>query len=568
MKVVLVAINAKYIHSNLAVYCLKSYSNEEFGEEIEIAEYTINQYTDSIIKDLYLKHPDVLAFSCYIWNRNYMERIITELSKVLPDTEMWAGGPEASYDAVNLLNRIDGLNGIIIGEGEITFHRLLHMWKYHDCERNEINGIAYRDSMGTIRMNAPADVMNLSDVVFPYKDMRDFENKIIYYESSRGCPFSCSYCLSSVEKKLRFRDMELVKKELSFFIAQKVKQVKFVDRTFNCRKERAMEIWQYLYKNDNGITNFHFEISADLLDEEAIELFRSFRPGMVQFEIGVQTTNPRTIAEINRKTDLKKLSEVVARIKSYQNIHQHLDLIAGLPYEDYATFHQSFNDVYDMMPDQLQLGFLKVLKGSAMYDRYQQYGMQYQSEPPYEILYTKWLSYADVLKLKEVEEMVEVYYNSGQFVYTMKYLIRFFKDAFEMYEKLGKYYEEYRLFDEKQSRMKRYEILYDYAEIRKDIPLDELRAVLVYDLYLRENLKSRPSFQPGQAVEEEKVRRLQHKYRRNGKTIHVEAFEYHPEKLAESTETKREITFIKFDYTKRNPLNHNAQAEIEKEEEG
>lgn len=563
MKVVLVAINAKYIHSNLAVYCLNSYSKEEFGQDMEIAEYTINQQADYVIKDLYLKKPDVAAFSCYIWNRDYVKRIIRELHKVLPDTLIWAGGPEATYDAVNMMNEIKELHGIMTGEGEATFNSLLRIWKYNKGTLESVKGIVYRNEDGSVTVNPPAELINLSDVPFPYYNIEDFKNKIIYYESSRGCPFSCSYCLSSIDKKIRFRDIELVKKELQFFIDNKVKQVKFVDRTFNCSKVHAMEIWKYISDNDNGITNFHFEISADLLGEEELKLFKGFRPGLVQFEIGVQTVNPKTIKEIHRKMNLERLSETVRHIQSYRNIHQHLDLIAGLPYEDYNSFKKSFNEVYNMKPDQLQLGFLKVLSGSAMHENHKKYGMVYHSEPPYEVLYTKWLSYDDILNLKSVEEMVEVYYNSGQFMYTMEYLLKYFDNPFEMYESLGKYYEDKKLFDEKQSRLRRYEILFDFAADRKDISMGELKSLLMYDLYLRENLKSRPVFCKEQPASADELKIFKRKYHSYGKNIHVESFEYNPLELAVKGNSEKGMYFIRFDYTKRDALDNNAFAETE-----
>lgn len=563
MKVVLVAINAKYIHSNLAVYCLNSYSKEEFGQDMEIAEYTINQQADYVIKDLYLKKPDVAAFSCYIWNRDYVKRIIRELHKVLPDTLIWAGGPEATYDAVNMMEDINELHGIMTGEGEATFNSLLHIWKYNKGTLKSVKGIVYRNEDGSVTVNPPAELINLSDVPFPYYNIEDFKNKIIYYESSRGCPFSCSYCLSSIDKKIRFRDIELVKKELKFFIDNKVKQVKFVDRTFNCSKDHAMEIWKYISDNDNGITNFHFEISADLLDEEELKLFKGFRPGLVQFEIGVQTVNPKTIKEIHRKMNLERLAEVVRHIRSYRNIHQHLDLIAGLPYEDYNSFKKSFNEVYNMKPDQLQLGFLKVLSGSAMHENHKKYGMVYHSEPPYEVLYTKWLSYYDILNLKSVEEMVEVYYNSGQFMYTMEYLLKYFDNPYEMYESLGKYYDDKKLFDEKQSRLRRYEILFDFAADRKDINMGELKSLLMYDLYLRENLKSRPVFCKEQPASTDDLKIFKRKYHSYGKNIHVESFEYNPLELAVKGNSEKGMYFIRFDYTKRDALDNNAFAETE-----
>ena len=364
MKILLAACNAKYIHSNLAVYDLKAYSSD-YDEHVILREYTINQPKDEILKDIYSSGADVVCFSCYIWNISFVRELIRDLVKILPKTAFWAGGPEVSYDAEKFLTEMPEMTGVMVGEGEKTFHDLLEFYIDGKDSLEEVSGIAYRTGDKIIH-NGWRELMDLSAIPFVYEQLEKFENRIIYYESSRGCPFSCSYCLSSIDKKLRFRDLELVKKELQFFLDHRVPQVKFVDRTFNCKHEHAMTIWKYILEHDNGVTNFHFEISADLLREEEMELMSQMRPGLIQLEIGVQSTNPETIRAIHRHMDLKKLEHCVNRVHSFRNIHQHLDLIAGLPYEDYDTFHQSFNDVYQMKPDQLQLGFLKVLKGSLM----------------------------------------------------------------------------------------------------------------------------------------------------------------------------------------------------------
>ena len=452
MKVLLTAINAKYIHSNLAVYSLKAYAEEKMqGTEkendvrIEIAEYTINQQTDEILMDIYKRKPDMLCLSCYIWNLIYVEEIVREIRKILPDVILWLGGPEVSYDAADVLRRLPEVDGVMMGEGEKTFAELL--MHYNKSSRNqtkelaEIPGITYRRFSDVIQTeeigeNEWRPVMNLSDVPFVYHNMKDFENKIIYYESSRGCPFSCSYCLSSVDKCLRFRNLELVKKELQFLIDHKVPQVKFVDRTFNCSHNHAMTIWSYIMDHDNGITNFHFEVSADLLNEEELELMSRMRPGLIQLEIGVQSTNLETIREIHRTMRFGEVARIVKRIHSFGNIHQHLDLIAGLPFEDYESFERSFNDVYALQPEQLQLGFLKVLKGSYMEEHKEEYELAAKSLPPYEVLHTKWLPYDDILRLKGIEEMVEMYYNSRQFCHSLPYIIRLYESPFAFFEPL------------------------------------------------------------------------------------------------------------------------------------
>ena len=544
MKILLAACNAKYIHSNLAVYDLKAYSSD-YDKEVLLREYTINQPKDEILKDIYGSGADVVCFSCYIWNISFVRELIRDLAKILPETAFWAGGPEVSYDAEKFLTEMPEMTGVLVGEGEKTFHDLLEYYIDGKGSLEEIRGIAYRDGE-EIRHNGWQELMNLSEIPFVYQHLEEFENRIIYYESSRGCPFSCSYCLSSIDKKLRFRDLELVKKELQFFLDHKVPQVKFVDRTFNCKHEHAMAIWKYILEHDNGVTNFHFEVSADLLRDEEMDLMAKMRPGLIQLEIGVQSTNPETIRAIHRHMDLDKLKRCVDRVHSFRNIHQHLDLIAGLPYEDYDTFHRSFNDVYQMKPDQLQLGFLKVLKGSLMQGEAEKYGIVHKEKEPYEVLSTNWLPYGDVLKLKAVESMVEVYYNSGQFQHTLEYLVPLAKDAFTFYESLGAFYEKKGYSEISHSRMRRYEILLEYLQEETDVSVEKASQKMLYDLYLREKLKKRPSFAPDQKVYETAIwdyRKANH----IPKTAHIEVFE--------------DGRAVLFDYERRDPLSNNAYTE-------
>ncbi|RGU30175.1 DUF4080 domain-containing protein [Ruminococcus sp. AF17-22AC] len=544
MKILLAACNAKYIHSNLAVYDLKAYSSD-YDKEVFLREYTINQPKDEILKDIYGSGADVVCFSCYIWNISFVRELIRDLAKILPEIAFWAGGPEVSYDAEKFLTEMPEVTGVLVGEGEKTFHDLLEYYIDGKGSLGEIRGIAYRDGE-EIRHNGWRELMNLSEIPFVYQHLEEFENRIIYYESSRGCPFSCSYCLSSIDKKLRFRDLELVKKELQFFLDHKVPQVKFVDRTFNCKHEHAMAIWKYILEHDNGVTNFHFEVSADLLRDEEMDLMAKMRPGLIQLEIGVQSTNQETIRAIHRHMDLDKLERCVDRVHSFRNIHQHLDLIAGLPYEDYDTFHRSFNDVYQMKPDQLQLGFLKVLKGSLMKEEAEKYGIVHKEKEPYEVLSTKWMPYGDVLKLKAVESMVEVYYNSGQFQHTLEYLVPLAKDAFTFYESLGAFYEKKGYSEISHSRMRRYEILLEYLQEETDVSVEKASQKMLYDLYLREKLKKRPSFAPDQKVYETAIwdyRKANH----IPKTAHIEVF--------------ADGRAVLFDYERRDPLSNNAYTE-------
>lgn len=569
MKVLLGAVNAKYIHSNLAVYCLKAYA-EKYGDtsdEISIGEYTINQQLDEILRDIYKRKPDMLCLSCYIWNLTYVEEICREIKKVMPQIIIWIGGPEVSYDGVKVLERLPEVDGVMKGEGEQTFCDLLHFYQDKTVDGlQNMKGIVYREQTGQIVENEWRKTMDLSKVPFVYENMELFEHKIIYYETSRGCPFSCSYCLSSIDKCLRFRDLELVKKELQFFIDHKVPQVKFVDRTFNCKHDHAMTVWRYIKEHDNGITNFHFEVAADVLKDDEIELISDMRPGLIQLEIGVQSTNIDTITEIHRKMDFKKVADIVTRINAGHNIHQHLDLIAGLPYEDLESFKQSFQDVYEVRPEQLQLGFLKVLKGSYMEKQKENYGLVYKDTPPYEVLYTKWLPYEDVLVLKKVEEMVEVYYNSSQFSNTLRLLEKEFDTAFALYDTLARFYEEKGYDKVSHSRIARFEILYEFIQtITAEENLVLYKELLTYDLYLRENVKKRPDFAGDYTLQKDELRyineeillkdeRLAYFGQKNmRKFSHMEQFDH-----AVNEDFKETKTILLFDYQNRDPLTNQA----------
>ena len=559
MKILLCAVNAKYIHSNLAIYSLRA-NAKEYKEYIEIAGFTINNQADFILEEIYKKRPSVLCISCYIWNISMVLTVVREFHKLCPQVPIWLGGPEVSYEVEKFLQAHPEVTGIMMGEGEETFQELCRYYIDKDIKCEKIQGIAYRKE-GGFQINPWRANTNMSMLAFSYDRMQDFSNRIIYYESSRGCPFSCSYCLSSVDKKLRFRDIALVKEELQFFIDQKVPQIKFVDRTFNCNHAHAMEIWRYILENDNGVTNFHFEISADLLNEEELELMLKMRPGLIQLEIGVQSTNEATIHEIKRTMKLERLKEVVERVKSFGNIHQHLDLIAGLPYEDYDTFAKSFDEIYRLQPNQLQMGFLKVLKGSYMYEHAAEYEILYHDNPPYEVLSTKWLSFTDVLKMKRVEEMLEVYYNSGQFEIAMKVLNCCYESAFDMYQRLGDFYEKEGYFGMSHSRIKRCEILMDF--IKEEVALERveqsvyecIKEALVFDLYYRENCKSRPSW----AVDMRNFKEITHFYCKNGKLSHVEPFHYDfLGEIKEVPQYQEQLVWVWYSYEKRDPLNHQA----------
>ncbi len=571
MKFLLVAVNAKYIHSNPAVYSLKRFAGE-YTDAVEIAEYTINNRMEDILEDIYRRKPDAIGFSCYIWNIGMVEKLMGELHKLLPKLPVFLGGPEVTYDADKLLRKYPYLTGIFIGEGEATFAQVVKYYVKKNPESLEdIPGLMLRSGMTPERKP-----LNLTDVPFLYDDMAPFTNRIIYYETQRGCPFRCSYCLSSIDKTVRFRDIEVVKKELAFFLEKKVKQVKFVDRTFNCNHDHAMAVWQYLYEHDNGVTNFHFEIAGDILREDEIALVAKMRPGLVQFEIGVQSTNTDTLREIRRVMDIEKLKQVVAALKAAHNVHIHLDLIAGLPYEDYDSFARSFDDVYAMEPEQLQLGFLKVLKGSYMAEMAESYGLVYTDYAPYEVLYTNWLSFTEICRLKRIEEMVEIYYNSGQFAHSLPVMIADFgQGAFAFYEALADFYEEQGFFVETPSRIYRYQALLSFAKTIHPKREELYRELLLFDLYVRENLKSRPDFAPDlhdlQSVihafykkEESERRYLPHLSEipapQLSRMTHLEPFSYSVW-ATDVSEVKRlqEQEFLLFDYDHRDPLTKEAK---------
>ena len=574
MKVLLTAVNAKYIHSNLAIYSMKAYAEQKGcpGAEIQLAEYTINQQQDGILRGIYENKPDLLCFSCYIWNISFVRELIRDVKKILPKTRIWVGGPEVSYDAEDFLKEMPQVTGVICGEGEETFAEVVRTYAQWEKQEQEpgkladVPGIVYRDGEKLV-FTGNRDILNMDELVFPYENLSLFEHKIIYYERSRGCPFSCSYCLSSIDKKLRFRSVFLVKKELQFFLDHQVPQVKFVDRTFNCKKEHAMEIWKYIKEHDNGITNFHFEIAADLLTEEEIGLIAAMRPGLIQLEIGVQSTNERTLQEIRRKTSFQEICKKVRAVAEGENVHQHLDLIAGLPYEDYKSFQKSFCDVYALRPQQLQLGFLKVLKGAYMEEMADAYGCVYKSKEPYEVLKTKWLTYGEISRLKGIEEMTEVYYNSGQFFYTLKVLEKEFPDAFTMYEELADFYARKGYFTVSHARISRYEILREFLQEKGIQYLEFYDQLMVLDLYARENLKTRPSWamdlkpykrqiQAFYAKEEEQPEILKdyqgYQARQMEKMTHLEVFTYN---VLEGKPEKGCYPVV-FDYKKRNPLTY------------
>ena len=494
-KVILAALNAKYIHSNLALRYLSRFQDNNRKHYVETMEFTINQRLNFIAEELFRKQPDVVLFSCYIWNVEMLRQLCPILKKIMPDCVIGFGGPEVSYESETFLRENPAVDFVMRGEGELVFTKYLeHLDAGNPATLGEIESLTYRQG-DEIFSTPQMHPMDLALLPFPYEDdFSDVQNQIIYYESSRGCPYHCGYCLSSVENGVRFVPLDKVLPDLQKFLDKNVPQVKFIDRTFNCKKSHAMAIWKYLHEHDNGVTNFHFEITADLIDQETIDFLKTVRKGLFQFEIGVQSTNPQTIRAINRNVDFAALSEIVQQIKDGGNIHQHLDLIAGLPYEDYDSFGRSFNDVYALHPEQLQLGFLKVLKGSMLHQKQKEFEIVYHDTAPYEVLTTHELPYADTLRLKYVEEMVETYYNSGRFLNTLAYLVPLYESPFAFFEALSQFWvsENYHYLG--LSKMGLFDVLWRFVEQNPKVDKRKLQWEMKFDIALHEKPKKLPAW--------------------------------------------------------------------------
>lgn len=487
MKVLLCGINSKYIHSNLAIRYLKAFT-EDMNYSCTIKEYTINHRLDNILEDIILEEPDIIAFSTYIWNIDYVEKISNLIKAVNEKIIILYGGPEVSYDGKESLNSMSG-DFLIEGEGEETYREFIQYMINNESSEEDLKKIhgLYSKINGEIFYGGKRELMDFNKVVFPYNEDDDLTNKIVYFESSRGCPFMCKYCLSSTTHGVRFLPLDRVKKELDFFINKNVKLIKFVDRTFNCNHEFAMGVWRHLIER-GGDTTFHFEVSADLFREDEIELLKSAPKGKFQFEVGVQTTNNETLRNINRFVNFEVIKEKVEKIISTKNIHQHLDLIVGLPGENYTSFKKSFNDVYGIKPEMIQIGFLKLLKGSLMREEMEKWGIKASPYAPYEILKSKDISYEELLKLKRVEFAVDKYYNSGKFSTIIKYFESKYSEPFDFYYDLGEYFKKKGYFDRNLSAFEYYKVFLEFNEDVLGCENDVLLEIVKFD-YLCFNKK-------------------------------------------------------------------------------
>ena len=544
MKILLTALNSKFVHSNLAVRYLKAFT-KDMNYECEIREFSINDREEKILEEIIKERPNIVAFSTYIWNIEMIKRLSNLIKLVDESIEIVYGGPEVSYDSQNILKELNG-EYIIEGEGEKTYREFVE-YKLGERDIKSIRGLYYKVD-GEVYSNGKRPLMNMNEIVFPYEENENLDNKIVYYEASRGCPFNCKYCLSSTVHGVRFLDVDRVKKELQYFIDKEVRLVKFVDRTFNCNHKFTMAIWEFLINQDTK-TQFHFEISADILKESELELLRKAPKDRFQFEVGVQTTNDDVLNKINRFVNFSDIKEKVDELLKIRNIKQHLDLIAGLPGEDYNSFKKSFNDVYSIAPEEIQLGFLKLLRGSSMREEAEEYGMKYSPYPPYEILKTKDISYEELLKLKKVEEMVDKYYNSQKFNNIIKYLVNKFETPFDFYYELGTYFEKKGYFSRNIGNSEYYRVFLDFnMEILKE-DNSILKELLRYDYLSFNKRRGIPDF-IGKNIAREEEDAIKEKLRTeiSFKDYYLEVFNININEFKESSIIINEKDYFVFGY--------------------
>lgn len=568
MKILLTTLNSKFIHTNLAIRYIKE-SIKDLAD-VEIREYTINNQLDYILKDIYLAGYDAVFFSTYIWNVYDIVKLCENLKKVNPKLIIGLGGPEVSYDSEDAMAKYEFVDYILRGEGEMVMRDLV---KYFNGEIDikDVDGVTYRCDGEVIKNKERELLKDLDLIPSPYENLnvKEYENRIVYYETSRGCPFNCQYCLSSAIKGLRYFSIDRVKRDLKKLIDAKVSQIKFIDRTFNANKKFAKEIMKFLMENDNGYTTYHFEVTAHLLDDDMLEFLKDCKEGLFQFEIGVQTTNQEALDAVGRRDDFEKLSHVVKTIESYQNIHQHLDLIAGLPYEGYDSFEKSFNDVFALQIEQLQLGFLKMIKGTGMRARSEEFEYEYKNYAPYEVLCNKFISYDEILKLKDIEDILERYYNSNNFSLSVKYIIEnyYSESAFKFFEDFANYFNEMGYFHLAQGKNQLYSILADFYKEKIGENYDLFMEILKYDYVSLGKISSVPNIFNKLEVKDMKARVHEFLHNRENlekylpkhvdtpakyilKYVHFECFKYDILKLKEDIHAKldKQETVILFVY--------------------
>lgn len=563
MKILLTTLNSKFIHTNLAIRYLNQMVKDIEDIDVDIREYTINNELDFILKDIYVNNYDVILFSTYIWNVNDIVKICNNLKKVNKNVKIALGGPEVTYDSEESMKKYDFVDYILYGEGELVFRDFVKSLK-GDIDIKDVNGIVYRNNGDIVKNKPMKDIENLDIIPSPYVDLNkaEYENRIVYYETSRGCPFNCQYCLSSTLQGLRYFSIDRVKSDLKALIDARVSQIKFIDRTFNANKKFAMEIMQFLMENDNDYTTYHFEVTAHLLTEDMLEFLKGCKEGLFQFEIGVQTTNEKVLEAVGRRDDFSKLSYVVQKIASYRNIHQHLDLIAGLPYEDYNSFENSFNDVFNLGIEHLQLGFLKMIKGTGIRNNADEHEFRYKDYPPYEVLYNKYITYNEILKLKDIEEILERYFNSKNFVLSMRYIIHnYYKESpFKFFEDFATYFDKNGYFNMSQGKNQLYKILLDFytEKINKNIEL--FTEIIKYDYISLGKTSNVPGFMSKIEVEDFKNRC--HLFLQNEENI----LKYIPR--FENTPAKQIIKHVHFEPFKYDilKLKENIKADLDKKE--
>ncbi|AQS04053.1 B12-binding domain-containing radical SAM protein [Clostridium beijerinckii] len=542
MKVLITAIDSKFIHSNLAVRYLKSFTRD-MDYESKIKEFTINDREGRILEEIIKEKPDIVAFSTYIWNVELISRVANLIKRVDSNIEILYGGPEVSFDSRSFLKNNVG-EYVIEGEGEKTYRDFI-LYKLGKIKLEDVRGLHYKVN-DIVYSNEKRPLMSMDEIVFPYEENEDLTNKIVYYEASRGCPFNCKYCLSSTSHGVRFLDIDRVLKDLMYFINKEVRLVKFVDRTFNCNSKFAMAIWDFLINQDTN-TQFHFEISADILKPQEIELLSKAPKGRFRFEVGVQTTNDEVLRNINRFVNFSDIKEKVLEIEALRNIDQHLDLIAGLPGEDYESFKKSFNDMYEIKPEEIQLGFLKLLKGSSMREDADKYGMEYSPYPPYEILKTDKISYEELLKLKKVEEMVDKYYNSQKFNHIIRYFERKFELPFDFYYSLGMFFEDKGYFSKNIGNAEYYKVFLDYSESVLQESNKYLKEIIRFNYLIFNKKRGLPEFlRSDMEKEEEKSIKEKLKEQYSFKEYHLEKFKINIEKYIETGEILEEDTYYLF----------------------